>query len=419
MVPTWMFSIGAAAAVLGIASLQPPVEEPGSPPKPPSVQKAEQPVPIRPPAFQVEPFWPRPLPNHWLFGSITGVAVDARNHVWVVHRGAASLNARTEMGAATEPKTAQSCCVPAPQVLHFDPAGNVVGSWGGPGQGYDWPQSPGGITVDADGNVWIAAAGPADPLPGARPARAGRTGAPATPPPPDAHVLKFAPDGKFLLQIGKAGKTGDSNSPSALHRPTAVDVDVAAGEVYVADGVNNRRIVVFDSGTGAYKRHWGAYGAKPDGTDIGPYDPAAPPAKQFRVPSCVKLSRDGLVYVCDRRNNRIQVFRKNGAFVTEAFVAKETLGEGSVWSIAFSHDPGQTYLYVADGSNQKVWILTRRSLSILSSIGAGGRGAGQFFGVGSVATDSEGNLYTGETYEGKRLQKFALKGAKPGTEEDR
>lgn len=403
MVPTWMFSIGAAAAVLGIASVQAPAQKPS---------RAE---PVRPPAFQVEPFWPRPLPNHWLFGSITGVAVDASNHVWVVHRGAASLNARTEMSAATDPKTAESCCVPAPQILHFDSAGNVAGSWGGPGQGYDWPRSPGGLTVDAKGNVWLAAAGPGDPQPGSRSGRGGRGGTPDAPP-PDAHVLKFAPDGKFLLQIGKAGTTGDSNSTSALHRPMAVDVDVAAGEVYVADGMNNRRIVVFDSETGAYKRHWGAYGAKPDDTDIGPYDPAAPPAKQFRVPSCVKLSRDGLVYVCDRRNNRIQVFRKNGVFVTEAFVAKETLGEGSVWSAAFSSDPEQRYLYVADGSNQKVWVLQRRTLSTLSSIGAGGRGAGQFFGIGSVATDSEGNLYTGETYEGKRVQKFAARGAaKPDT----
>jgi DNA-binding beta-propeller fold protein YncE len=189
-----------------------------------------------------------------------------------------------------------------------------------------------------------------------------------------------------------------------------VDVDLAAGEVYVADGIVNRRIVVFDAATGAYKRHWGANGTKPDDTDIGPYDPDAPAAKQFRVPACVKLSKDGLVYVCDRRNNRIQVFRKDGTFVTETFVSKATRGEGSVWSIAFSSDPQQQFLYVADGSNQKVWILSRRALQIVSSVGAGGRWPGHFYGVGSVAVDSSGNLYTGETYEGKRLQKFAFKG---------
>jgi NHL repeat len=395
---TRIFSIGLAfAAFLGHAAAQAP----------------------QVPTFQVEPFWPRPLPNHWLFGSITGVAVDSRNHVWVVHRGAASLNARTEIGAATDPPTAEGCCVPAPAVLQFDPAGNVVSHWGGPGQGYDWPQSPGGIAVDAKGNVWIAASGPADPIPGSRAGRGGGGSAP-TPRPPDAHVLKFAPDGRFLLQIGKPGSTGGSDSVTALHRPTAIDVDDAAGELFVADGVVNRRIVVFDADTGAYKRHWGAYGAKPDDSDIGPYDPAAPPAKQFRVPACVKLSKDGLVYVCDRRNNRIQVFRKDGTFVKEAFVSKATRAEGSVWSIAFSSDPQQRHLYVADGSNQKVWILGRQALGVVASVGAGGRWPGHFYGVGSVAVDAAGNLYTGETYEGKRLQKFVFKGpGRPASEEQR
>ena len=397
MVPTWMFSTGATVAVIvGLAAVQQPAE------------KSYKVDPLRGVDFQVDPFWPKPLPNHWLFGSITGVAVDARNHVWVVHRGAASLNARTEMSAATDPKTAESCCVPAPQVLQFDPAGSLVGSWGGPGEGYDWPQSPGGIAVDGKGNVWIAAAGPGDPQPGSR---SRRSESPTAPPPPDGHVLKFAPDGKFLLQIGKPGQAGDSNSTTALKRPTAVDIDVAAREVYVADGLDSRRIVVFDSETGAYKRQWGAYGEKPEGADLGAYDPGAPPAKAFRTPSCVKLSRDGLVYVCDRRNNRIQVFRKDGTFVKETFIAKETRGEGAVWDIAFSSDSRQQFLYVADGSNQKVWVLNREPLRNAKSIGSGGRGPGQFFGVGSIATDAQGNLYTGETYEGKRVQKFAFSGA--------
>ncbi|HJR57891.1 MAG TPA: hypothetical protein VJ813_00770 [Vicinamibacterales bacterium] len=389
---TRIHSIGVAvAAILGVAAAQAP----------------------QAPTFQVDPFWPKPLPNHWLFGSITGVAVDARNHVWVVHRGAVSLNARTEMSAATKPPTAEACCVPAPAVLHFDPAGTLVSHWGGPGEGYEWPQSPGGITIDAKGNVWIAAAGPGDPQPGR-----GRSAPATAPPPPDAHVLKFAPDGRFLLQIGKAGKTEGSNGTTGLHRPTAVDVDAGAGEVYVADGIVNRRIVVFDAETGAYKRHWGAYGAKPDDAATGPSDPSGPPSKQFNLPGCVKLSKDGLVYVCDRRNNRIQVFRKDGTFVKEAFVAKATRGEGSAWSAAFSSDPQQRFLYVADGSNQKVWILDRQSLAPVSSVGAGGRWPGHFYGVSSVAVDSAGNLYTGETYEGKRLQKFNFTGlGRPATEQ--
>ena len=356
----------------------------------------------RAPGFTVDPFWPKPLQNHWILGSVTGVAVDARDHLWVVHRGAASLNARTEIGLAANPPSAEWCCLPAPVVLRFDPSGQVVGHWAKPDERAAWPQSPGGVTVDAAGNVWIAASGPADPLPGAR----GRGNA-ATPPPPDAHVLKFSAEGKLLLQIGKPGQSGDSNSTTAMHRPTAVDVDPAANEVYVADGVVNRRIVVFDANTGAYKRHWGAYGAKPDDAPSPPYDPAASPSKQFSVPSCVKLSKDGLVYVCDRRNNRIQVFRKDGTFVKEAVVAKETRGEGAVWSIAFSNDPQQRRVYVADGSNQKIWVLQRDALSVESSFGAGGRWPGHFYGVGSIAVDSRGNVYTGETYEGKRVQKFS------------
>ena len=358
------------------------------------------------PGFQVDPFWPKPLPDHWILGSITGIALDSRDHLWIVHRGASSLNARTEIGLASSPPSAEACCLPAPSVLHFDPAGNVVGHWKGAGEGYEWPQSPGGMTVDTKGNVWIAGAGPADPLPGAR----GR-GAATTAPPTDAHVLKFAADGRFLLQIGRAGQTGDSNSTTALNRPSAVEVDTTAKEVYVADGVASRRIVVFDAETGAYKRHWGAYGAKPDDADIGPYDPAAPPAKQFRVPGCVRLSKDGLVYVCDRRNDRVQVFRKDGTFVKEAFIAKETRGEGSVWAIAFSNDPQQRSVFVADGSNQKVRVLRRDTLEVSSSFGAGGRWPGHFYGVGSIAVDSAGNVYTGETYEGKRVQKFTRAGA--------
>ena len=348
-----------------------------------------------PPAFQVDPFWPRPLPNYWLFGSITGVAVDAQNHVWVIHRGAASLNARTEIGASTDPKTAEHCCVPAPQVMRFDPSGKVVSHWGGPGQGYDWPQNTAGIAVDAKGNVWITAAGP-PPATG----RGGRGNQQAqTPPPPppaaDAHVLKFSGDGKFLLQIGKPGQAGDDDSKTALNKPMAVDVDTAANEVYIADGLANHRIVVFDATTGAYKRHWGANGGTP-----------------FNVPAAVKLSKDGQVYVADRKNNRIQVFKKDGAFVKEAVIAKDTKGEGAAWAIAFSHDPQQRFVFVADGANQKVWVLRRDTLAVVSSVGGGGRIPGRFYGVSSVAVDSSGNLYTGETYEGKRLQKFIYKGAR-------
>jgi DNA-binding beta-propeller fold protein YncE len=358
------------------------------------------------PVFQVDPLWPKPLPNHWILGSVTGVWVDAQDHIWLVHRGLDSLTGRTEAGLATDPPTAESCCAPAPPVLEFDQAGTLVSHWGGPGQGYEWPRTPAGISVDSKGNVWIAGHAPQPGAVGGTPQQ--------IIPPQDAHVIKFTRAGKFLLQIGRAGKSEGSYGETTLNGPATVAVDPGNTEVYVADGYGNRRIVVFDSETGVYKRHWGAYGKPPTEAPVGTYDPDKPPVSQFRTVSCVRIGRDGLVYVCDRRNDRIQVFRKDGIFVKEAVVAKETMGEGSVWDIAFSIDPQQRFLYVADGSNQKVWVLRRDTLEVVSSVGAGGRWPGHFYGVGNVAVDSMGNLYTGETYEGKRLQKFTFKAGAPG-----
>lgn len=356
------------------------------------------------PRFEVDPFWPKPLPNHWVLGSVTGVAVDAQDHIWVTHRGADSLG-NNEKGGILNPPT--GCCVPAPQVLEFDQAGNLLSHWGGPGQGFDWPQSTGGIAVDNKGNVWIAAAGP--PEPGPRPAGA-PAARPTAPRPADAHIIKFSRTGSFLLQIGHAGKAEGSDSKTGFNRPASVRVDPAANEVYVADGFGNHRVAVFDADTGAYKRHWGAYGEKPDDAAPAPYDPNAQPAKQFRTVSCAAISKDGFVYVCDRQSDRIQVFQKDGKFVKESFVSKTTLGEGSVWDIAFSNDPQQRFVYVADGHDKKILVLRRDTLELVSSFGDGGRMPGQFYAVGSIAVDSKGNVYTGEASEGKRVQKFVNKG---------
>jgi DNA-binding beta-propeller fold protein YncE len=357
------------------------------------------------------------MPNHWLLGSVTGVAVDAQDHIWVVHRGYDSFTARTEIGAATNPKTADECCIPAPFVLEFDAAGTLLSHWGGPGDGYDWPTSPGGITVDAKGNVWITAAG-APQIPGSanavpqRPEGAagaargaagqgrggggGRGAANAAPPkPPDAQVLKFDKTGKFLLQIGKAGNVGTNDSKDALNRPADVAVDDAANEVYVADGFGNKRIAVFDATTGAFKRQWTGAGAD----------------SPFASVTCVTLAKDGTVYVCDRGNDRIVSFDKNGKLLKEAKVSPSTKGTGSVWDVALSRDPQQQFLYVADGHDQKVFILRRATLETVGSFGEGGRYPGTFYSVGSVAVDSHGNVYTGESLEGKRVQKFLPKGA--------
>ena len=348
---------------------------------------------VQAPRFEVDPFWPKPLPNHWLLGSAIGVSVDDQDHVWIVHRGGATLNARTEMGAATDPKTAEECCVPAPPVLEFDSAGNLVGHWGGPGAGYEWPLSNHGITVDYKGNVWI----------GGNDAK-------------DAHVLKFTKAGKLLMQVGQQGKSGGSHDTQSFGRVAKIFVDPKANEAYVADGYGNKRIAVIDADTGRFKRYWGAYGNKPDDTPLGRYNPDEPPAQQFRNPvHCAELSLDGLLYVCDRPNNRIQVFKPDGTFVKEVFIARRTLGDGAVWDIAFSRDPGQRFLYLADGKNEKIYIIQRDTMQILTTFGDGGRQPGQFFGVHSIATDSKGNIYTTETYEGKRLQKFVYRGMAPVT----
>jgi hypothetical protein len=350
---------------------------------------------VEAPRFEVDPFWPKPLPNNWLLGSTIGVGVDAQDHVWIVHRGGATLNARTEMSAATDPKTAEECCVPAPPVLEFDPAGNLVGHWGGPGEGYEWPQSNHGITVDHKGNVWIGGNGRGEDS---------KTFA-------DGFILKFTRSGKFLMQIGRAGKSTGSHDTENFGGPAKIFVDEKTNEVYVADGYGNRRVAVIDADTGKFKRYWGAYGNKPDDTRLPAYKPGQPPAQQFRTPvHCAELSRDGLLYVCDRPNDRIQVFKPDGTFVKEVFVAPTTLGDGSVWDIAFSRDPQQRFIYLADGKNEKIYVIERSTMKILTSFGSGGRQPGQFFAVHSIATDSKGNIFTTETYEGKRLQKFVFKG---------
>jgi DNA-binding beta-propeller fold protein YncE len=290
----------------------------------------------------VGPFWPKPLPNHWVIGSAIGVSVDSSDHVWILHRPE-TLNKRTEIGAAEDPPSGE-CCLPAPPVLEFDQAGNLVGSWGGPGTGYEWPESNHGITVDYKGNVWIGGNGPKD-----------------------AQILKFTRSGKFLLQVGRQGQNTGSNDTAGFGGAAKVFVDPKTNEVYVADGYRNRRVAVIDGDTGTFKRYWGAYGHKPDDANPGRYEPSAPIAQQFRNPvHCAELANDGLVYVCDRQNDRIQVFRTDGSFIKEAFIAKTTLGDGSVWDIAFSADPGQRFIYVADGKNERVWILERNSLKVVS-----------------------------------------------------
>jgi DNA-binding beta-propeller fold protein YncE len=366
---------------------------------------------VQAPTFEVDPLWPKPLPNHWLIGMTIGVSVDAQEHIWIVHRQG-SLEPG-ELHASTNPPMAQ-CCAAAPPVLEFDQAGNLLRHWGGPGQGYDWPNSNHGITIDYKGNVWIGGNGRGPQGGGGD--NEGQVGGGRF---YDNMVLKFTQDGKFLMQIGKPNQSKGSNDVENLRLPAKTFVDKDANEVYVADGYGNHRVIVYDAETGKYKRHWGAYGHKPEDTDLGKYDPDAPPAQQFRNPvHCAELSNDGLLYVCDRVNDRIQVFHKDGTFVKEGFVEKRTLGAGSVWDIAFSKDPKQTYIYLADGENDRIHILLRDTLEVLTTFGEGGRQPGEFYGPHSIATDSKGNIYVTETYRGQRVQKFVYKGMAPVTKKD-
>ena len=390
------------------------------------------------PAYRVVPLWPQPFrDDSWVIGSITGVSTDAQNNVWIVHRGNASLEGNEKGMLNVPPATAASssvCCIAAPVVLQFDPAGKLLQGWGGPSplSQYKWPETVGGILVDSKGNVWIAAAGedtppaPAGRGRGAAPAAAagrgrGDAAAPPPPPPADAHVLKFTNDGRYLMTIGTPGKMDGPDSQTTLNRPAGMAYDAAANEIFIADS-GNHRIVVFDADKGTYKRHWGAFGEKPTAEGGGNYDPNAPASRQFRDVTCVKIARDGNVYVCDRSSNRIQVFDKTGKFIREGVIAKNTIGatavlgggaagvvsaHGSVYDIAFSNDAAQRYIFVADGTNKKVRVLSKANLTEIGTIGnGGGRYPGQFLVVDAIATDAQGNVYTGENHHGKRVQKF-------------
>jgi DNA-binding beta-propeller fold protein YncE len=323
------------------------------------------------PHFEVDPFWPKPLPEDWVLGQVAGIDVDQHDRIWIVQRP----------GSLVEGELFNAS--PAPPVMAFDPEGNLLKAWGGPGEGFEWPQNEHGIWVDHNDNVWIAGNGDND-----------------------HQVLKFTADGDFLLQIGRAGMTGGSNDTELLGQPADGSVDPDANEVYIADGYLNKRVIVFDADTGEYKRHWGAFGAVPDD------DPDAP--DQFGNPvHCAVLADDGLVYVCDRANNRVHVFQKDGTFVREFFVAPETMFLGTTWDLDFSADKRQTFLYLADGTNQRIWILDRASEEALTHFGREGRYAGQFHWVHNAATDSKGNLYTAEVDTGKRAQKFVFRGRRP------
>ena len=330
------------------------------------------------PSFVVDPYWPKPLPNQWIIGRTIGIDIDDRDHVFIVHRDQdAMFGGATEIGLKMG---VSDCCTPAPPILEFDPEGNLVNAWGGPGDNFTWPASNHGLAVAPNGNVWIGGNGGGD-----------------------SHVLVFTGDGQFVAQYGMPGQEVDSNSMT--HFGQVADI-----ETYIADGYRNKRVAVLDASTGAFKRYWGAYGNRPEDVRVD-YTPGEPLPQQFRGPvHCAVPSDDGLLYVCDRGSDRIQVFRPDGTFVREALIAPDTLAQGSTWDISFSNDAEQKFIYLADGQNFKIYVIDRESMEVLTSFGGGGRQPGQFYAPHSIASDSNNNIYPTETYEGKRVQKFVYQG---------
>lgn len=336
------------------------------------------------PRFRVDPAWPT-IPNNWQLGEVSSVSIDAQDHVWILQRPGS-------LSAGEKPRA-------APPVLEFDAAGNLVQAWGGPGGGYEWPETEHGIYVDSNGYVWIGGNG----------AR-------------DHQILKFTKAGKFVMQIGRAGQSKGNADTRNLNMPADAFVHAPTNELFVADGYGNRRVIVFDAGTGRFKRMWGAFGSVP--TDGAP-NPAIPDAALSGAPQfvqpvhAVRVSKDGLVYVSDRGGRRVQVFGLDGAYRTQVFIGREcrvpACGNGTTTaSTAFSADPEQRYLYVANRSQAKVMVFDRATLTLVDEFGEWGSAPGQFGTLHHMNADSKGNLYVTEvtplTPANRRVQKFAFVG---------
>ena len=362
----------------------------------------------KPPTYKVDPFWPKPLPNKWSMQQIVDMYVDKDDHIWVINR---QTDARPdELAAMTTPPRGE-CCVLGPEILEFDQAGNVLNAWGGPNYHPGWPGRLQSIAVDRDKNVYLSGTTPGD------------------------SIIKFTKDGKFVSDFGHRGPKVPANQVKQNNQQTDIfppgigsfELDEDAREIFIADGFLNKRILVYDMDTGAFKRGWGGHGiplSEIDNDPTPPYDISGPPPdqKQF-APAlhCVHFSRDGLVYVCERGSDRVQVFTKQGTFVSQFFVHPSTQsrgehcggpwstsdpGCGTVYHLVVSSDPQQRYVFVADGTNNMVWIHNRKTGALEGSFGGNGRYAGMLHWIDAIVTDSKGNVYTGEVEDGKRVQKF-------------
>jgi hypothetical protein len=365
------------------------------------------------PLFKVDPFWPKRLPNRWSMQQVTGLYVDPRNdHVWFLNRGAAADG--DEIGGGGNPPRI-ACCVRGPEAIELDPEGNVVHAWGGPGYIPQWPTALQTILVDREGNVWIAGTAPQD------------------------SILKFTPDGKLLWDFGHRPPKGlqlkeNNQQTDVLVSKGRFNLDEDAREIYI---INWKRVLVYDMDTGAFKRGWGGHGmplSEISNAPIPSYEwtGAPPPEEKNFVPDLhfVEFDKDGLVYVGERGQDRISVYTKQGKWVKDYYVAPNTpsRGEGcgglretkmppcgTTYKMVFSKDPEQKYMYVADGTNDLVWILDRKTGKTLGSFGGNGKYAGQFHWINAIGMDSKGNIYTGEVEQAKRIQKFVPVMATTGT----
>jgi hypothetical protein len=327
------------------------------------------------PEFKVDASWPKQLPNNWIIGQIGGMNVDAQDHIWVFQRP------RSLKDVDLAVKKQAKCCVAAPSVIEFDAAGNVVSSWGGPGYHPDWPEVEHGIFVDGKNNILLTGSGNKD-----------------------GTLLKYTRDGKFLAKFGKQGPTAGSADSTALGGTASIALDAQANELFLSDGYFNHRVIVLDADSLAYKRMWGAYGKAPIDTKLPNFNPKS---EAFANPvHCVRIANDGLVYVCDRTNDRIQVFQKNGTFVKDLVIRPETHGTGSSYDLAFWPDKNQTYLIIADGADGEAVIVRRDDGKEVGAFGHYGKQAGQFHNIHQIVSDSKGNIYTGEVDVGMRVQKF-------------
>ena len=346
------------------------------------------------PTFQVDPTWPK-LPNNWVIGDPSSIAVDRHDNVWILHRPRTVPADKKERAA--------------PRVLEFDNNGKFIQAWGGPSDAYEWPDTEHGIYVDYKDRVWIGGNNPNAQL------RLTQRS--------DDMLLKFTTAGKFIQQIGRRDQSGGNKDTKNLKQPADVVVYQKTNEAFVADGYGNRRVIVLDADTGAFKRMWGAFGNTP--LDVAPAPapatgtPAAPPPPritegpgppQWGIVHGIRVSNDGLVYVADRGNSRVQVFSLDGKYITQVFINRNDKSAATAAGIALSPDKDQRFLYVSDFGNGHIFIIERKSLEIVGQFGQQGKEPGNFTNAHHIMTDSRGNIYTAEVNPGSRVQKFVYKG---------